>query len=73
MTTPWDAVAITIRVEVAQELVRRACDVGCRAVVDGNTCLVTYPDRVQMWCDACLMAGAGDMIQRAADYDRTDQ
>lgn len=64
---PSDASAMTIRRELAQELIRRACDSGCiglAAQVDSTTCLILYPDHIQEWCPACLMTAAAEMITK---------
>ncbi len=65
--TPWDAMDLTVRLEVARELTRRACDSG-GCLYRPMTCLMRWPDTssVQNWCSACLMAAGADIVHRLA-------
>lgn len=58
------------RIELSQQLIRRACESGCiglRPQVDGTTCLIAYTDHKLEWCVACLMTRAAELLTAPAE------
>lgn len=71
--------ADVFRVELSQQLIRKACETGClglRAQADDSTCLIVYPDHKLEWCSPCLMTRAAELLMesvRRAEKEEEEQ